>query len=144
MNTQEILKTKGNKAITIHADELVATAVNALTSHNIGALVVVDDEDAVVGIIDERDIVRELSTKGAQTLRQEVSDVMKTQVLTCTPEDNVKKLMDTMTSRRVRHLPVMRDGTLLGIVSIGDLLKSRLKEMETEHSILRERLIAHG
>lgn len=142
MTAQTILKRKGTDTVTIHDDELIATAVNVLAQENIGALVVTDDVGRVLGVLAERDIVRSLAQRGAQTLEKRVYELMKTQTATCAPDDNVKDLMKVMTRQRVRHLPVMDDGVLRGIVSIGDLLKHRLEEIETEQGILRDRLMA--
>jgi len=141
MDARAILKRKGSGAVTIADDELVATGVNVLSRENIGALVV-EHNGELVGILDERDIIRQLATEGSATLSQTVRDVMKKTVVTCTPDEEAKDMMATMTRRRIRHLPVVEDGVLQGIVSIGDLLKTRLEEMETERSVLRERLLA--
>lgn len=141
MTARTILRRKGTDTVTIHRDELVATAVNLLTQENIGALIVTDTVRRVVGILSERDVIRSLARVGAQTLRKSVRDLMTDQTLTCGPDDDVKTLMRVMTRRRVRHLPVMEDGVLRGIVSIGDLLKHRLEELETEQNVLRERLL---
>lgn len=140
MTARDILKRKGTGAVTIAAGELVATAVNVLAQKNIGALIVRQGE-AVVGVIDERDVVRALSRHGSETLGLNVRDVMKEQVLTCAPGDAAKDLMETITRQRVRHLPVLDGHDLVGVVSIGDLLKSRLEEMETEQHVLRDRLL---
>lgn len=141
MTARTILKRKGTDTVTIHQDELIATAVNLLTQENIGALIVTDDVRRVVGILSERDVIRSLARVGTQTLKRSVRDLMTDQTLTCSPNDDVRTLMRTMTRRRVRHLPVMEDGVLRGIVSIGDLLKHRLEELETEQNVLRERLL---
>ncbi len=142
MTARTILKRKGTDTVTIHHDELIATAANVLAEENIGALIVSDEADPVVGILSERDIVRSLAKHGAQTLKKTVHDLMTSQTISCTLDDNVKDLMQTMTYRRIRHLPVMEDGVLRGIISIGDLLKYRLEEIETEQRVLRDRLMA--
>jgi len=142
MTAETILKRKGTDTVTIQDDELIATAVNVLAQKNIGALVVTDDVGRVMGVLAERDIVRSLARRGAQTLEKRVYELMKSQTAKCAPEDNVKDLMKVMTRQRVRHLPVLEDGVLSGIVSIGDLLKHRLEEIETEQDILRDRLMA--
>ncbi len=142
MTAATILKRKGTDTVTTHHGELIATAANVLAEENIGALIVSDETDAVVGILSERDIVRSLAQHGAQTLKKTVHDLMTSQTITCTLDDNVKDMMQTMTHQRIRHLPVMEDGVLRGIVSIGDLLKYRLEEIETEQRVLRDRLMA--
>lgn len=141
MYARDILKRKGSGAVTIAATELVATAVNVLAQKDIGALVVTRG-GTITGLVDERDIIQRLAFDGGQTLSLTVGEVMKDAVRTCGLDDEVKDLMETMTQRRVRHLPVVDDGTLVGIVSIGDLLKSRLEEVRTEQNVLRERLLA--
>lgn len=127
--------------ITIEPDAPLKNAVDALSEYDIGALVVVDADGEVVGLLAERDVVRTLSDRGAGGLDDAVRSVMSTEVLTCTPQDGVKELMEVVTRRRVRHLPVLEDRGLNGMISIGDLLKTRIEEVETEQEILRERLL---
>lgn len=127
--------------ITIEPDAPLKNAVDALSEYDIGALVVVDADGEVVGLLSERDVVQTLSDRGAGGLDDAVRSVMSTEVLTCTPQDGVKELMEVVTRRRVRHLPVLEDRGLNGMISIGDLLKTRIEEVETEQEILRERLL---
>jgi CBS domain-containing protein len=137
MNVQTILRNKGPAVVTIRLDATVEEAVETLRRHAIGALVVSDDDDGVDGILSERDIVDALGRHGEGLLARQVGSVMTRGVVTCDPDDSIAELMAEMTNRRIRHLPVVRDGKLCGIVSIGDLVKSRLDEIEYEARSLR-------
>jgi CBS domain-containing protein len=137
MNVEAILRSKGRAVATIGPDAPITAALAALTERNIGALVVSADGEAVDGIISERDIVRGLADRGGAFLGGQVAAAMTRPVVTCSPQDNVADLMALVTNRRVRHLPVVEDGRLCGIVSIGDLVKSRLDEIEHEARSLR-------
>jgi CBS domain-containing protein len=137
MDVETILQNKGRAVATIRPDETVGAAVEALVSGNIGALVASQDGEAVDGIISERDIVHALARHGAALLAQTVAEVMTRSVVTCDPTESVAELMAEMTNRRIRHLPVVRDGRLCGIVSIGDVVKNRLDEIEYEARSLR-------
>jgi CBS domain-containing protein len=137
MNVETILRTKGRTVATIRPDETIGAAVDALISRNIGALVVTEDGGGVDGIISERDIVHALTDRGAGLLSVKVAEVMTRRVITCEPSDTIEKLMAEMTNRRIRHFPVVQDGRLCGIVSIGDVVKNRLDEVEYEARSLR-------
>jgi CBS domain-containing protein len=137
MNVEAILRGKGRAVATIRPDQAIAAALAALRERNIGALVVSEDGDGVDGIISERDIVHGLAEHGSALLSLNVAGVMTRRVATCDPADSVADLMAEMTNRRIRHLPVVRDGRLVGIVSIGDLVKNRLDEIEFEARSLR-------
>jgi CBS domain-containing protein len=137
MNVHAILRNKGKSVVTIHPDATVEREVSVLRTRGIGALVVSDDGESVDGIISERDIVDALAQHGGDLLTMRVDEVMTRSVVTCAPEDSVAELMAEMTNRRVRHFPVMRNGRLCGIVSIGDLVKSRLDEIEYEAHSMR-------
>jgi CBS domain-containing protein len=132
MRVSGILSTKGATVATIASDASVAEAADELRLHGIGALVVSDDGRRIDGILSERDLVRALAERGDRILREPVSNLMASEVWTCTPEDSVEDLMRTMTDRRTRHLPVTVEGELAGIVSIGDIVKWRLTELEDE------------
>ncbi len=142
MNVDGILHNKGTHVVTIRPDETVAVLVERLRRNHIGALVVSGDGRSIEGIVSERDVVHGLADRGAAVLQQPVSSVMTREVVGCSPDDSVKRLMEIMTARRVRHLPVLRDGGLGGIVSIGDVVKARLEELQTEANVLREAYIA--
>ncbi|HXC28986.1 MAG TPA: CBS domain-containing protein [Stellaceae bacterium] len=137
MNVHAILRNKGDSVVTIHPDATIDRAVSVLRRRGIGALVVSDDGESVVGILSERDIVDALARFGGDLLSVSVSEVMSSPVVTCEPGDSVAELMAEMTNRRIRHFPVLDDGRLVGIVSIGDLVKSRLDEIEYEAHSLR-------
>jgi len=138
MNVEGILRAKGARVATIHPDATVADLVRALREERIGAMVVSDDGHHVDGIVSERDVVRALAERGPAVVGARVSKIMTTPVTTCSPSDPVKTLMELMTRHRIRHLPVVERNVLAGIVSIGDVVKNRLDEMETEASVLRE------
>jgi CBS domain-containing protein len=137
MNVETILRTKGRAVATIRPDETVGAVVDTLISRNVGALVVSEDGESVDGIISERDIVHGLAARGAALLALKVAEVMTRPVVTCNPSDSVDQLMAEMTNRRIRHFPVVQDGRLCGIVSIGDVVKNRLDEVEYEARALR-------
>jgi CBS domain-containing protein len=143
MKATSILKAKGNHVATVRPEATIATIVRELTAKSIGAVVVSDDGVTCRGLVSERDIVRALGVYGARTLDLLASDLM-TRPVTCAPDDSVTRLMAEMTRHRVRHLPVVGDGRLQGIVSIGDVVKHRLDELETEANILREAFIARA
>jgi len=137
MDVETILRSKGRAVATIRPDETVGAAIEALVSGNIGALVASQDGGTVDGIISERDIVHALARHGVALLALSVAEVMTRSVVTCDPTESVAELMAEMTNRRIRHLPVVRDGRLYGIVSIGDVVKNRLDEIEYEARSLR-------
>lgn len=137
MNVQSILSTKGSAVATIASTSTLAQATASLRDHGVGALVVSSGDGSIEGILSERDVVRALAAHGGGTLGRSVASAMSTDVVTCRPEDTVDELMALMTSRRFRHLPVVDDaGGLAGIVSIGDVVKHRLGELENENQQL--------
>jgi len=142
MNVEGILRAKGARVVTIKPDATVRDLVDGLREERIGAMVVSEDGRSVLGIISERDVVRGLAERGPRVLDTLVADLMTRNVVSCTPQDTVKQVMAEMTRRRIRHLPVVTNGVLTGIVSIGDVVKNRLEEMETETNVLREAYIA--
>ncbi len=141
MKVASILKAKGTHVERARPDTTLYTVVWDLKLKGIGALVVSEDGAAVLGVISERDIVRGLTEHGTKLLALPVSQVMTSPVVTCTPEDSITAVMARMTRHRVRHLPVLEGDKLCGIVSIGDVIKSRLDELEMEANILRETLM---
>jgi CBS domain-containing protein len=143
MNVETILRNKGSWVATIRPDATIADAVDMLNRERIGALVVSEDGGSVDGVLSERDIVIALGDRSEDLLERTVEEVMTRNVITCGPDDTVGELMAEMTNRRIRHLPVVKDGTLRGIVSIGDLVKNRLDEVEFEANSLRS-FIAGG
>ena len=143
MNVETILHNKGRAVSTIRPDDTVGAAVDALISRNIGALVASNDGESVDGIISERDIIHALAHHGSGLLSLTVAEVMTRPVVTCDPNESVSELMAEMTNRRIRHFPVVQGGRLCGIVSIGDVVKNRLDEIEYEAKSLRS-FIAGG
>jgi CBS domain-containing protein len=128
----QLLRRKGHEVATIDATASVRDARTVLAEKGIGALVVSSDGRRIDGIVSERDVARGLHTRGAGLLAEPVSSVMTAQVHTCPPHASVHDLAQTMTDHRVRHVPVVDDGALVGIVSIGDVVKARLDELEEE------------
>jgi CBS domain-containing protein len=137
-----LLERKGSSVATIAADATVADAVAELAAHGIGALVVSADGEHIDGIVSERDVVRGLGTRSAELLQASVASIMTAAVVTCTPDDDVDSLMATMTEKRVRHVPVVVDGRLAGIVSIGDVVKARIDGLEKDRKELVEYITA--
>jgi CBS domain-containing protein len=137
MRIADVLRTKGGAVATITPETSVSGLLNELSLHNIGAMVVVS-ADGVVGIVSERDVVRKLHEHGTDLLRLPVSEIMTTMVATCTPTDTVDHLTAVMTTKRVRHIPVVENNRLIGIVSIGDIVKQRMEELETEQRALQD------
>jgi CBS domain-containing protein len=132
----QLLRHKGRDVATIDGSESVRAALAVLAEHGIGALVVSSDGRHVEGILSERDVARGLNERGAGLLAEPVSSVMTAQVHTCVPQASVHELAQTMTDHRVRHVPVVEDDVLIGIVSIGDVVKARLIELEDERKAL--------
>jgi CBS domain-containing protein len=128
----QVLRHKGREVATIDGSESVRTALAVLAERGIGALVVSSDGKRVEGILSERDVARGLHDHGAGLLTEPVSSVMTARVHTCLPTASVTDLAQMMTDHRVRHVPVVEDGELIGIVSIGDVVKARLDELEDE------------
>ena len=142
MKVASILKSKGSSVATTPPNTTIFTVTWDLKLKGIGALVVSDDGNAILGLISERDIVRGLTEHGPKLLALSVSQVMTSPVITCTPDDSITTVMSRMTRYRIRHVPVVDGGRLCGIVSIGDVVKRRLDELEMEGNILRETLFA--
>ena len=138
MHVADILKTKGSNVVTSGADETVAATARLLNLKRIGAVVVCDAPGAVIGVISERDIVRGIAVNGQRALDMRVRDLMTSDVIACKPTDTIAEVMQVMTLGRFRHLPVIEDGKLQGIISIGDVVKNRLEESDLEARSLRE------
>ena len=138
MTVEAILSVKGTEVLTIEPTTNLAAAAKLLAERKIGALVVTGPDRRVVGIVSERDIVQELAAHGVAALDLPLTDVMTRKVTTCSASDTISSVMERMTAGKFRHLPVVDQGRLAGIVSIGDVVKHRLQEMEREHSALRD------
>lgn len=132
MLADQILEGKGRNVTTVAPDATVRMAVEALRDANVGALVVSADGTHVDGIVSERDVVRSLAADGGALLDAPISSIMATEVFTCTRADHVDRLMHLMTDHRIRHLPVVEDDALVGLVSIGDVVKTHVDELERE------------
>ncbi len=136
MRISDVLRAKGSAVATITPETSVAGLLTELSGRNIGAMVVASP-DGLLGIVSERDVVRGLHGVGAELLNRPVSEIMTTVVATCSPEDSVDSLSALMTTNRVRHVPVLVGGRLAGIVSIGDVVKTRMEELEREQQQLQ-------
>lgn len=142
MNVATILKQKGRNVLTSRPTDTVLGVAKTLAEHGVGCIVLTDDDNTVVGIISERDIVRSIAKGGKDVLQKPVSHCMTKEVITCRETDTINSLMSEMTSRRFRHLPVVERGELVGIVSIGDVVKERIAEAEMESAAMREYIAA--
>lgn len=138
MTVRAIITFKGRDCVTVAPDATLAEAARLLAKHRIGALVITGAERRVVGILSERDIVHAMAAKGELALALPVSGAMTRNVVTCGEDETIPELMQRMTAGRFRHVPVVDRGQLSGIVSIGDVVKHRLAELEREHDALRE------
>ena len=136
MRISEILRRKGASVVTVSPEASVRQLLDLLAEHNVGALVVTESELTIAGIVSERDVVRQLHERGADLLDAPVSSIMTAEVHTCKPDARVDELRRTMTNHRIRHLPVVSEGRLIGIVSIGDVVKSTIDELESERDHL--------
>lgn len=144
MKVRAILESKGRRVVTVRADTSVTQALQRLVLEDIGTLVVSEDGVRVQGMVGEREILRAIAKQGADVLdpATSVGDVMTRAFRSVGPEDDLKKVMGEMTRFRMRHLPVIEDGRLAGLVSIGDAVKSRLEQLELETGVLRDAYIA--
>jgi CBS domain-containing protein len=136
MRVSDILRTKGNVVQTVKPDATVRHLLAVLAEHNIGASIVSEDGETIVGIVSERDVVRQMHQRGAGLLEARVDSIMTADVRTSSPEEALDDLRATMTEHRIRHVPVVQDGRLAGLVSIGDVVKSTISELETEREAL--------
>jgi CBS domain-containing protein len=142
MRISDIVRHKGSAVYTIAATESVSALVSALAEHNIGAIVVVDSDDrgfvSVAGIVSERDVVRQLARHGADLLASTVGDIMTTDVMTCGPDEDIDQVAGIMTERRIRHLPIVGEQGLEGIISIGDVVLNRIHQLEADRGQLEQ------
>jgi CBS domain-containing protein len=138
MFISDVLRVKGAQVVTVTPDTKVRRLLAVLAEHQIGAVVVSGDGTSVDGIASERDIVRALATRGAAVMSEAVTAIQTAEVRTVTPQTPLEEVMRMMTEHRVRHAPVVVDGRLRGIVSIGDVVKSRIDELETERTALTD------
>jgi CBS domain-containing protein len=138
MKVLDILRVKGSSVVTVPPNTTLLTLVHRLKLERVGAIVVSQDGKTVDGIISERDVAWGLAEHGADLLNLRVADLMTKSVLTCSPDDTITSIARMMTERRLRHLPVLLKGELVGVVSIGDVVKHRLDEMQLEANVLRD------
>ena len=138
MKVEQILQSKGTEVYSVHTNDQVAKAVSTMNDKNIGAVLVKNDSEEVVGILSERDVVRQISGGGATAMSTQVAHCMSKMPVSCTRESTVAELMTEMTTRRIRHMPVIENGALLGMVSIGDVVKRKIEETEQEAAALKE------
>lgn len=136
MLVKQILKSNAGGVVTISPEASVTDAAELLAARRIGALIVSTDGETVMGILSERDIVRELGKRGTGCLTDKVEAVMTRSIYGCTPEDNADQVLDTMTKRRFRHMPVMDGKRMIGVISIGDVVAARLAELQLEKDAL--------
>jgi CBS domain-containing protein len=142
MTVRAILDTKGHDVLTIRPDSSLRDAVQLLAEHRIGAVVVTDSVGQVAGILSERDVVRVIGKDGPGRLDDAISTVMTAKVITCNGTETVHEVMELMTGGRFRHIPVVERGRLVGIISIGDVVKYRVAEMERESQTMREYIMS--
>jgi CBS domain-containing protein len=142
MRISDLLRSKGTAVATVEPGATVAALLSGLAEHNVGAMVVLGP-DGIAGIVSERDVVRRLNDYGSELLSKPVSEIMTRLVTTCRPEDSVDGLSRLMTERRIRHVPVLVGGKLAGIISIGDVVKNRMQELEKSQEQL-EAYISQG
>jgi len=142
MKVAEILKQKGQDVISVRPTESIETLAHRLRLARIGAMVVLGEGGALDGIISERDVIHGIAEHGAHCLELTVADIMTRRVITCTPEDSVTRISRLMTENRIRHLPVVTGSGLVGVVSVGDVVKNRMDELSLEANVLRDMAIA--
>ena len=138
MRITDVLRVKGTRVVTVTPDTTVRQLLAVLAEHRIGAVIVSNDGTSVDGIASERDIVRAFAKRGAAVMSEPVTAIYTAEVYTVTPDTQIEDVMRMMTERRVRHAPVVQDGNLRGIVSIGDVVKNRIDELETERAALTD------
>lgn len=144
MLVHQILKSKGNSGvITVKSDATVSAAAEVLAQHKIGSVVVSDDGNSPLGILSERDIVRELAASGGACLNEPVSAYMTRKLVTCTSQGKIEDILRQMTDGRFRHMPVVEDGLLVGLVTLGDVVKAQLTVLEMEKDALQGMIMGH-
>ena len=138
MRVASLLKTKGSDIVSLRDDQTIGEAVALLCERKIGATVVLDSNGKMAGILSERDIIRGLGVSGGDIGDKPVSSLMTSSVECCAPDDTIDSIMQRMTMGRFRHMPVMQDGNMVGIISIGDVVKNRISDLEHEASAMRD------
>ena len=138
MIVKSIIDIKGREVLTMEPHATLDAAAKVLAERRIGAVVVIGTEDRVVGILSERDIVRAIAERGTGAMQEQVAQVMTRKVATCTLDESIHSIMERMTAGKFRHMPVVEQGRLVGVISIGDVVKCRVEEIEGESNALRE------
>lgn len=138
MRVEHILEHKGRRVISMAAASPLHEAATTLAAYGVGAVLVRDEDGEIAGVLSERDLVRGAAMYGKAALDMEISELMTRDIVVCSPDDDIEMLMRSMTDRRIRHLPVVCAGQLVGLVSIGDVVKARIAEIESETEALRE------
>ncbi len=141
MTVAQILREKGNQVISVATTDSILHALEVMKQHHIGAVLVLEAEDKIAGVMSERDVVRALPEAGGKLLDSPVSSLMTKNVITCTPDQFIRDVMALMTKHRFRHMPVLEDGKLVGIISIGDAVKERITEKEHEAEAMRSYIV---
>lgn len=141
MHVLDILKTKGDRLITVRPDATVRDTADTLGRERIGVALIREQDGALSGIISERDIVRGIADHGPAALDMRVADLMTRSIVTCTPENSTEELVEKMLAEQIRHLPVMQDDALVGVVSVNDVMKSVLAELKQREKVLQEQVI---
>lgn len=136
MRINDIINSKGHTVVTARTDQTVARLVELLAGHRIGAVIVSDDGETVAGIAGERDVVRALAERGVAALEAPIGEIMNTHIHVCSPEDDLATVAGIMTDYRARHMPVLQDDRFIAIVSIGDIVKGRIDQLQTEQEYL--------
>ena len=144
MAVAHILRQKGTSVVTVEPNDSVQTIVDMLARHRIGAVVVVDGHGGIAGIVSERDVVRAMVGDAASVVRKTARDIMTAKVRTCTPHDSEAEIMQVMTESRIRHLPVIANGRVAGMISIGDVVKLRIESMEAEADQMKTYIASAG
>lgn len=142
MSVESILKTKGSNVFALRPEHTVSETAKLVSNKKIGAVVVCDAEGRILGMVSERDIVAAVAVYGKGALDMPIRNIMASPVVTCSPSESVKKVLEVMTERRIRHLPVVEGSRLIGIVSIGDAVSYRLRERQVEVDVLRDIAVA--
>lgn len=144
MAVAHILRQKGTSVVTVEPGDSVQTIVDMLARHRIGAVVVVDPSGGIAGIVSERDVVRAMAGNAASVVTRTAKDIMTSKVRTCAPGDSEAELMQLMTEHRIRHLPVIANGRVAGMISIGDVVKLRIESMEAEANQMKSYIASAG
>lgn len=142
MQVSDIIKTKGDRVVSVDASATVASVAETLRRERIGALLVKREGDGLAGIISERDVVRSLAEHGAAALDRRAGDFMSQSLVTCSPESSTEEIMTQMLESQIRHLPVVRGGTLVGIISVSDVVKAVLSELRWMTKVLQDQVAA--